>query len=528
MKRRKTIAALVCVGMVLGTQSAVTPNSWASSTVKLRVVVEHVQQQGCTDNGSGSDFFSTIAIEGQEFKFGEITDEDSISPNWTAEKEFDVDQTSEAWVVIKLYDEDDGLNFDDDVCDISSADGTELDLHVTLLPCHVAGEAPGSCVTAITSGGSQDGDGNADLRFRVEVDVPAATDGLAVRCTHSPLWPKAGDDVTITIEALDGSVQVGDTVEDFSDGSPAPPLVDHKKIADTLQIWVGDQAAADLDVSIKSSTTFVVEDIPGGNLVYGCLAKADGETVFTGWRRTGLGAETESPGIPVIYTGARVNSVDVVFIPDEDSYKGADDPDFQDDVANVIKGAYYGQDWFLANQNRFNFWLADDTGDADRVSAPTREDPGATECVLTTPKNWFMYAWRDVGAILHTDNFRDCATGDSVFSAEPGSLGTVLHETGHAPFGLADEYCCDGGYFENPPFPNLWDSRGECQTDAPDLGRTPADCRTITDSRPNPAQNWSLSEPDNTDLMNSDRRPPQAADIRRMDWFIANCVAGKC
>jgi hypothetical protein len=526
MKRRKSLAVLLCIAMVVTTQSVVTPNSWAATTATLRVVIEHVQQQGCTDNWDGSDFYSRITIAGQDFDFGEIEDEDSISPNWTAEKSFDLDATSSVAVTITLAEYDDGLNFDDDICDISSADGTELDLTVTLLPCSVAGEAGGVCVTPINTGGSQDGDGNADLRFRIEVEMPAATAGLAVRCTHSPLWPQVGDDVTITIESLDGSVQVGDTVPDVSAGSPASP-VDHKKIADDLEIWVGDQIEADLAVSNKSTTSFVVEDVPPGDLLYGCVVKADADTVFTGWRRTRVGTPSGAAGVPVSYTGDRANRLDVVFIPDMDSYSGADDPKFLADAANVIKGAYYGQDYFLANQQRFNFWLADKAGDADQVAAPTREDPGNTECVLTAPANWSFYAWRDVGAILHTDMFRDCANA-GLFSTEPNSLGTALHETGHVPFGLADEYCCDGGYFENPPFPNLWDSRGECQADAPSLGRTAADCRMITDTRPTPAQNWLTSEPTPDDLMNNSQRPPRAADIRRMDWYFGNCVVGKC
>jgi hypothetical protein len=135
--------------------------------------------------------------------------------------------------------------------------------------------------------------------------------------------------------------------------------------------------------------------------------------------------------------------------------------------------------------------------------------------------------WRDSGAVLHRDSFRDCANS-GVFSSEPTSLGTVLHETGHSPFGLADEYCCDGGYFENSPNPDLWDTLGECQSDATALGRPTTDCRTITDSRPTPAKNWYTSEPTPNDLMNGNRRPPQAADIRRMDWFFGNCAAGKC
>ncbi|WP_203717894.1 hypothetical protein, partial [Asanoa siamensis] len=73
-----------------------------------------------------------------------------------------------------------------------------------------------------------------------------------------------------------------------------------------------------------------------------------------------------------------------------------------------------------------------------------------------------------------------------------------------------------------------WDSRGECQADAPSLDRTAADCRTITDTRPTPAQNWLTSEPSPDDLMNNSQRPPRAADIRRMDWFFGNCTVGKC
>jgi hypothetical protein len=74
----------------------------------------------------------------------------------------------------------------------------------------------------------------------------------------------------------------------------------------------------------------------------------------------------------------------------------------------------------------------------------------------------------------------------------------------------------------------MFDPLAECQADAPSLGRTATDCRTITDPRPTPAQNWFLSEPTPNDLMNRDRRPPQGADIRRMDWFIDNCESGKC
>jgi hypothetical protein len=530
IKRRKlsaVLAVLVCAGAVVATQSVTTP-AWAASTVTLRVVIEHVDEDGCTDSTSGSDFYARIVIAGQAFNFGPIDGEDVISPNWTAQKVLDVDVASSASVVITLAESDGFLNFGDDECDIAPNGGTDLDLTVTLIPCSVAGDASGLCAMPINTNGNGEEDGNAELRFRVEVDVPAATPGLAVRCTHSPLWPQPGDNVTITIESLDGTVQVGDTMVDLSFGPPGPPLVDHKKIADDLEIWVTDPAGPDLDVANKSTDSFVVNAVPAGDLVYGCVVKEDADIVFTGWRRTRVGPPAQGTAIPVSFTGARANRVDVVFIADTDSYTAANDPAFLSDAADVIKGAYYGQDYFLANQQRINFWLADQVGDADRVAAPTPTDPANTNCVLTPPANWATdYSWRDAGAILHADTFRDCASS-GLFSTEPTSLGTALHETGHAPFGLADEYCCDGGYFENPPNPNMFDTLAECQADAPTLGRVAADCRTVTDTRPTPPKDWFLSEPTPNDLMNADQRPPQAADIRRMDWFFGNCDAGKC
>jgi hypothetical protein len=320
---------------------------------------------------------------------------------------------------------------------------------------------------------------------------------------------------------------VGDTqTDDSNTPNPAPPLVDRTKLADSLEVWVGDQTGPDVGETNKTIATFVVNNVAAGDLVYGCRVKDDADTVFSGWRRTRVGAPADGKGVPVMYLGERSTRADIVFIPDMDSYTGTNDPTFLTDAADVIKGAYFGQDYFLTNQQNFNFWLADQVGDADRVAAPTPTDPSNTNCVLTLPANWGDYSWRDSGAILHRDSFRDCANS-GVFSTEPTSLGTVLHETGHSPFGLADEYCCDGGYFENAPNPNMFDSMAECQADAPALGRMASSCLTVTDPGP-PAVSWFLSEPTPNDLMNRDRRPPQGADTRRMDWFFDNCRAGSC
>ncbi len=522
------VLALSCMALAAGLIVAGAPTASASTSVTVRVVIERVDEQGCTDNLSGSDFYGQTVINGETTDFGRIDGDDTIEPNWTAEKVIDADTASSVPVVIRIADFDTFLNFGDDTCDISFNDGTDLDLVVGLIPCSVTGDVSGACSTSIFTGGSGGGQGDADVNFRVEVDPPAAVPGLTVRCTHSPLWPQPGDNVTITVESFDGNVQVGDTqTDDSNNPNPPPALVDRKKLADSLQIWVDDRSGPDIDTANKSTTTFVVNNVAAGDLMYGCRVRAGADTVFTGWRRTRVGAPAEGKGVPVLYLGERSSRADIVFIADMDSYPGGSgDANFLSDVGDVIKGAYFGQNYFLANQQNMNFWLADQTGDADRVPAPTPTDPANTDCVLTLPGNWAAdYSWRDSGAILHRDLFRDCA-GGGVFSTEPTSLGTVLHETGHSPFGLADEYCCDGGYFEDGK--NMFDTLAECQADAMTLGRAASDCRQITDPRPTPAQDWFLSEPTPNDLMNRDRRPPQAADIRQMDLFFTNCRAGSC
>lgn len=502
---RRLKAPLVAAALISVITAVVTTQSGALTTVTMRVIVEEVSEQGCTDNLDGSDFYADITVAGVTQRFGPIDDEDDIAPNWTVERFLDVDATSPAPVTIDIRDDDDTLNFDDDICDISGGGGTALNLSIPLVPCSVTGDVTGACGTSLTSTGNGDGDGNAFVKFRIEVDEPPAAPGLTVRCIHTPLWPQSGDDVTITVESLDGMVEIADGIN-------------HAKIADTVEIWVNDQSAPALSENGRTTASFTVNDVPAGDLLYGCRVRDDGVSAFTGWRRTRVGPPAEGKAIPVIYTGDRNSRVDIVFIADEDSYTSATDPAFLSDVHDVLKGAYYGRAYFLANQDKFNFWLADQTGDADSVT---------NTCMHVLPANWAAdYSWRDSGVILHTNDFRDCA-GSGVFSVEPTSLKVVLHESGHSPFGMADEYCCDGGYFENPPNPNLFDMLPECQMDAPALGRVAGDCRSFTDTRPNPDQVWSLSDPNANDLM-KDNGPPQAGDIRRMDWFFTNCVAGQC
>jgi hypothetical protein len=238
------------------------------------------------------------------------------------------------------------------------------------------------------------------------------------------------------------------------------------------------------------------------------------------------------PAVPILYAASRRSAIDIVFVADRVSYAlGADDPQFLGDVAGAIM-AYYGVAEFLVAQDRFNFWISRSTGLAESFNQGCDHDVEGI-------------AFADVHALLHNQPspFRDCAPGGRrLFSATAGVPGILRHETGHRPFGLADEYCnfrnqpagsvCDGGYYEADPFPNLYGERDRCESDASNLEdagvpRTPADCGSFPDAVDWWFDNtWWISEPVNDLMVNN--TVPNAADRRRIEWLLERCRAGGC
>lgn len=485
---------------------------WTADTVRsadlflnVKVTVERLRALDSLEEPGDADFYAVVTINGTEFDNKDtpeqdaLEDDDDISPNWQFSQSVNLNEGTIP-VAIEIRDEDGFLRFDDDHVDVTSNGGRTLNLTLTLSPCSFGGDVSGACdATVITSGTSDDD--NAELRFRIEVVEPPSAPGLRVQCIHSPIWPQPGDTVTITVNALDGAL------------SP--------KIADEVQVWVDNKNAPASSVAGATTLSFTAGPFSGATFAYGCRVKDDDVPVFTGWRVVSVGDPADSRAIPVVFTGPRSSRIDVVLIADKDSYSSASAAAFLSDAGSVILNAYYSYDLYLTNQDKFNFWLADGTGDAQ--SFPSG-------CGHVPPSGWDDdYGAADVGAILHTDNFRDCAPGgERLFSSEPTSIMTVRHETGHRPFGLADEYCCDGGYFQADPFPNVYEEPEDCAEDAPNLGRISSDCREFEETIENWDDfDWSVSDPASNDLM-VDNAAPQAADSRRINWMFGNCNSAGC
>ncbi|MCP4715247.1 MAG: hypothetical protein GY868_09035, partial [Deltaproteobacteria bacterium] len=190
--------------------------------------------------------------------------------------------------------------------------------------------------------------------------------------------------------------------------------------------------------------------------------------------------------LPVMINADHADALDIVFIPDED-FQGSMDV-FRDDVLTLVKDGYFGNAEFSQHRDRFNFYYYNSADDGDM---------GNYEPVCSRfhrPLDYYTHcAFADSAAIIwnpdpNLDDQRSCSSPFSVFSSGRTETDTVVHETGHNVFGMADEYCCDGGYFQpDEPHPNIFHSRDDCR----ELASNPEDCRNFC---PEERCDWASNE----------------------------------
>ncbi|NYZ73847.1 fibronectin type III domain-containing protein [Candidatus Micrarchaeota archaeon] len=168
--------------------------------------------------------------------------------------------------------------------------------------------------------------------------------------------------------------------------------------------------------------------------------------------------------IPLVNNGPADQKINIVFVMDND-YRN-DTTTFRADVRQLIEKGYYGNDLISTQRCKFNFYYVTEAGDAEDTC--TRLDTPAS---LST-----SCPFSNMVAIVHKTPFRDCSSG-GVFSTESDGYNVVVHESGHSVFGLADEYCCDGGYWEDKTsFPNIFESESNCRAYAASNAYDPDYC----------------------------------------------------
>jgi len=524
--RRATVLRLLVPAVLIAVLGPTLTGAGAPSLASalqddltVRVTIDRVLVQDCMD-GPGdpgdwlcdeADPYAVITINDVEQRTPS-RESDDFRPGWEVSTRLSL-ALGTIPLTLAIYEVDGGLRGDDDHADILDGPGHDLQLTLNLATCDIAGHLAGTCEAQLTSSGNDGGDEEVQVWFRIEVVRPPSALDLRLRCTHDPLWPQPGQTVTFSVDALDAAL--------------AP------RVVQDLEIWVDGGATADLTCNANDDCSHTAGPFTG-TLEYACLVRDAGREVWSGWRSVAVGTAGVGAAVPVLFTGPRTSRIDVVLLPDRDNFASATDPGFLANALDVIEGAYFAEDLFLANQDRLNFWISQDLADAGGFSDG--------RCDLNMPGSWDgAFAFADVGAVLHTDGLRDCAVFDlHAFSSEPTALRTVLHESGHQPFGLADEYCCDGGYFDNWPFPNLYeDDLDDCEADLPRLRAwdarlgqplTPArSCRDFEgpDDFWWGDETWWQSDPSPDHLMD-DNGIFRAADARRISWVLDLCASARC
>jgi hypothetical protein len=201
-------------------------------------------------------------------------------------------------------------------------------------------------------------------------------------------------------------------------------------------------------------------------------------------------------------------AIDVVLVPDDD-YGDMNDVTarqaFVDQVELLIQSGFeMNQAWSL-NADEVNYWYMTRSGDVQ---------PGSGICPSVSWPNLGDANFAEVIVLLHPNQLRDCAVGTRVTS-EPTSFNTIVHEASHAVFGLPDEYCCDGGYWNVPPV--LYPAENTCLNDS--ASGAWRQCQSVVSSA---GPVWWRSEDTRCDIMACGSVAVQ--EYGPGDWVIAQQV----
>lgn len=331
----------------------------------------------------------------------------------------------------------------------------------------IDGEDP-DCQEVCDNGIDDDADGHVD-------DEDSNCFQPLVRCNHTPIYAAdSGEIFTVHARAIS------------ENGTSL--------VVDEIEVWLGFDKENPQGTAANTSEASL-EFPPGGDsFSYACLARNGDKSHFSGWRTVALG-EFPYTAIPIVLNNGINDAIDIVFFADEDEYASFTDPAFLEDVGLLITEGYGTVPWFVEFQDYFNFWIGRTSGNSG--PDPNDSDPSdGILCLREAPANFFLlYPFADSAGIVHRSQCRDNAGSPGLFTIEMDlpRLQVVAHETGHRPFGLMDEYCCDGGYASNTPFPNLLHTETDCLIQALARGFDPADCRSFI--KADTDEDWWIFEP---------------------------------
>ena len=173
--------------------------------------------------------------------------------------------------------------------------------------------------------------------------------------------------------------------------------------------------------------------------------------------------------IPLLANGAPAHRIDVAFVADRGDFAAA--RDMLPRLAALIFDGYHTNNVVRRGKGMWQFYYSPERGfisDFDDGSPFT----------LDVPASVTNSGIIDHAAIIHTTTKRDWASGGN-FGTEPQNRGTAVHESGHAAFGLADEYDGGGHFTSSDPYHNNYSSANSCQNYNQSHNWPGTDCEAI-------------------------------------------------
>lgn len=304
----------------------------------------------------------------------------------------------------------------------------------------------------------------------------AACTSPRVFVLHAPMQPTNTQPVTYTATASDSdgvaSIEIWEnrnTLTVCSNGMQCATPVS------TTRLTTCNFSPAQTNATCPFTTSAGYPD--GSFIGYRAVARdTTGRTGSEGWIYFAAGAfPWPNNPIPIYGKGAPAEKIDLVFIPDTDF--GGNNNNFIQAVTGLVTNGYLSQQAFATEvrtwRGFWNLYVTYQTGDARGFGSGCNQAPG----------NWAnLRTIVDAGAIVHVNALRDCGgrPPGGIFSIGVGANQTLLHETGHAVFDLADEYCCDGGYWQASPHGNMFPTQAACQASATSHGWPTTDCNQLS------------------------------------------------
>lgn len=183
--------------------------------------------------------------------------------------------------------------------------------------------------------------------------------------------------------------------------------------------------------------------------------------------------------IPLWGNGAPAERIDVAFVADNTDYANA--RQMLGDLEGLIFDGYHTNNAVRLGKRLWQFYYSPQLG----FISDFDDGPPYT---LTIPAAISGSAIIDHAAVIHTTVKRDWASGGN-FGSEPTNIGTAAHESGHAAFGLSDEYAGGGHWSSGNPHHNNYNSLASCQAYNTANGWPAGDCEAAV------AGSWWRPEP---------------------------------